>query len=41
MEFFKEHKLAILLFVGFTICAIVLGTLVNGDHTAIDATLNQ
>ncbi len=38
-EFFKEHKLAVILFVGFVIAAIVLGTVVNGgavDPTALN-----
>jgi hypothetical protein len=35
-EFFKEHKLAVILFVGFVIAAIVLGTVVNG--VAVDPT---
>ena len=41
MEFFKEHKLTILLFVGFVIAAIVLGTVVNGDASLITETLND
>jgi hypothetical protein len=38
-EFLKEHKLAVILFVGFIIASILLGTVVNGspvDPTALN-----
>lgn len=39
-DFWKEHKLAIILFVGFIVAALAFGTIYNGG--AVDpAILNQ